>query len=73
MHAADHATSAPLADELRKLLVGAHHDPHSVLGAHPYADGTVVRVLRPQADAVTVLADGEEYPLEHDAEACSTA
>jgi 1,4-alpha-glucan branching enzyme len=68
VHAADHATSAPPADELRKLLVGAHHDPHSVLGAHPHAEGTVVRVLRPHADAVAVLADGEEYPLERDPE-----
>ena len=30
-----------------RLLGGAHHDPHSVLGAHPHPDGTVVRVLRP--------------------------
>ncbi len=65
MQAADHATSAPLADELRRLLAGEHHDPHSVLGMHPHPQGTVVRVLRPYADEVTVLAGGEEYPLEH--------
>ncbi|MGH3659418.1 MAG: GlgB N-terminal domain-containing protein, partial [Micromonosporaceae bacterium] len=68
MHAADHATSAPPAGEQRKLFAGTHHDPHSVLGAHPHPDGTVVRVLRPHADAVTVLADGEEYPLQRNAD-----
>ncbi len=68
MHATDRASSAPPDDELRKLLTGAHHDPHSVLGAHPHPGGTVVRVLRPHADAVTVLAGGEEYPLERSAE-----
>ncbi|MGH3990560.1 MAG: GlgB N-terminal domain-containing protein, partial [Pseudonocardiaceae bacterium] len=68
VHAADHATSAPPAGEQRKLLAGTHHDPHSVLGAHPHPDGTVVRVLRPHADAVTVLADGEEYPLQRNAD-----
>jgi 1,4-alpha-glucan branching enzyme len=65
VHVADSATSAPPADELRRLLAGEHHDPHSLLGAHPYPDGTVVRALRPHADEVTVLTDEGEYPLEH--------
>ncbi|MBW0009781.1 MAG: 1,4-alpha-glucan branching enzyme, partial [Pseudonocardiales bacterium] len=65
VHAADRAISAPPADELRRLLDGEHHDPHSVLGTHPYPEGTVIRVLRPHADEVTVLADGAEYPLEY--------
>jgi 1,4-alpha-glucan branching enzyme len=64
VQAADRATSAPPADELRRLLAGEHHDPHSVLGAHPQPPGTAVRVLRPQADEVTVLSDDGEYPLE---------
>ena len=68
MHATDRASSAPPDDELRRLLAGAHHDPHSVLGAHPHPDGTAIRVLRPHADAVTVLASGEEYSLERSAE-----
>ncbi|QYN40801.1 1,4-alpha-glucan branching protein GlgB [Pseudonocardia sp. DSM 110487] len=47
-----------------RLLGGAHHDPHAVLGAHPHADGTVVRVLRPHADEVAVVRDGGEgFPL----------
>ncbi|UGS27690.1 1,4-alpha-glucan branching protein GlgB [Microbacterium resistens] len=50
---------------------GTHHDPHSILGAHPEpeADGrltTVVRALRPLAESVTVLlSDGGEVPLAH--------
>ncbi|TQM14941.1 1,4-alpha-glucan branching enzyme [Pseudonocardia kunmingensis] len=43
-----------------RLLGGAHHDPHSVLGAHPHRDGTVVRVLRPHADEVHVVREGGE-------------
>jgi 1,4-alpha-glucan branching enzyme len=57
-----------------RLLGGAHHDPHSVLGAHPHPDGTVVRVLRPHADEVHVVrgvgtSDEQHHPLErvHDA------
>jgi 1,4-alpha-glucan branching enzyme len=47
-----------------RLLGGAHHDPHSVLGAHPHSDGTVVRVLRPHADGVEVVREGGEgFPL----------
>ncbi|MGB8963827.1 MAG: hypothetical protein WCC38_17960, partial [Pseudonocardiaceae bacterium] len=61
MHAADRATSAPSADELRRLLAGEHHNPHSVLGAHPHLDGTAVRVLRPHADEITLIAEGHEY------------
>ncbi len=46
-----------------RLLGGAHHDPHAVLGAHPHRDGTVVRVLRPNADAVEVLLGEQGHPL----------
>jgi 1,4-alpha-glucan branching enzyme len=31
-----------------------HHDPHSVLGAHPAAGGVVVRAYRPGAESVVV-------------------
>ncbi|HEX2300928.1 MAG TPA: 1,4-alpha-glucan branching protein GlgB [Pseudonocardiaceae bacterium] len=72
--AAPTATSAPPPEDVRKLLAGEHHAPHSVLGAHPHPQGSVVRVLRPHADEVTVLtgADVEdsdspaEYPLQQD-------
>jgi 1,4-alpha-glucan branching enzyme len=68
VHTTDRATSAPPDDELRRLLAGAHHDPHSVLGAHLHPYGTAVRVLRPHADEVTVLMDGGEFPLERSTE-----
>ncbi len=70
MHAAAHDQpggpdgSAPTREEVRRLLAGEHHDPHSVLGAHQHRDGTVVRVLRPQADGVAVVIDGTEHPLQ---------
>ncbi|MGH3621098.1 MAG: 1,4-alpha-glucan branching enzyme, partial [Sciscionella sp.] len=53
------------AEEVSRLLAGAHHDPHSLLGPHPdpTGDGTVVRVFRPGADAVAVLIGGDRHPL----------
>src|SRR5262249_28358487 len=45
--------------ELDALVRREHSNPHSVLGAHPYNGGVVVRVLRPAANAVTVLIDGK--------------
>ncbi|MFE7037651.1 1,4-alpha-glucan branching enzyme, partial [Streptomyces sp. NPDC057621] len=49
-----------------RLLGGAHHDPHAVLGAHPVQDGVVFRVLRPYALAVTVVAEGLRAELHDD-------
>ncbi|HEY5834032.1 MAG TPA: 1,4-alpha-glucan branching protein GlgB [Streptomyces sp.] len=46
-----------------RLLNGAHHDPHSLLGAHPVSGGVRFRVLRPFARAVAVLADGVRAEL----------
>lgn len=49
----------------------SHHDPHSVLGAHPETDAvgrtsTIVRVRRPLARSVEVVfADGTRLALEH--------
>jgi 1,4-alpha-glucan branching enzyme len=45
---------------VERLLGGTHHNPHSVLGAHPHPGGTVVRVLRPHADEVHVVRPGGE-------------
>ncbi|MER7984556.1 1,4-alpha-glucan branching enzyme [Streptomyces noursei] len=54
----------PLAAEDReRLLAGAHHDPHALLGAHPVPGGLLVRALRPFARAVTVVAPGLRAPL----------
>ncbi|GAB2888336.1 1,4-alpha-glucan branching enzyme [Streptomyces deserti] len=52
-------TAPPLSPEDRgRLLAGAHHDPHALLGAHPVADGIVFRALRPFARSVSVVIDG---------------
>jgi 1,4-alpha-glucan branching enzyme len=51
------------AHPLAQLVGGAHHDPHSILGAHPTADGrTVIRTFRPEASAVSVIVDGNTLP-----------
>ncbi|MET8454629.1 1,4-alpha-glucan branching enzyme, partial [Streptomyces sp. NPDC005209] len=41
-----------------RLLAGAHHDPHALLGAHPVPGGMLFRALRPFARAVSILVDG---------------
>ena len=53
-------------DEIDRIVAGHHHDPHSILGAHPGPDGITVRALRPLAAAVTVvLSDGRRFPMRH--------
>ncbi|MFF8877148.1 1,4-alpha-glucan branching enzyme [Streptomyces flaveolus] len=54
------------AGDRERLLAGTHHDPHSVLGAHPVPGGIAVRVFRPYALAVTVLAGELRAELDHD-------
>jgi 1,4-alpha-glucan branching enzyme len=51
------------ADTRKRLLGGAHHDPHGVLGAHPVPGGVAFRVLRPYARAVAVVVDGRAHAL----------
>jgi 1,4-alpha-glucan branching enzyme len=52
--------------EIDVLVGGTHHDPHSILGAHPGPDGVTIRALRPLAEAVTVvLPDGSRVPMSH--------
>jgi 1,4-alpha-glucan branching enzyme len=52
--------------EIDRVVAGTHHDPHSILGAHPGPGGVLIRMLRPLARAVTiVLPDGRRYPAEH--------
>ncbi|MGV9883849.1 1,4-alpha-glucan branching enzyme [Streptomyces sp. NPDC003006] len=49
---------APLdAQDRQRLLAGTHHDPHAVLGAHPVRGGVAFRVLRPYAEAVTLVTE----------------
>src|SRR5690242_2227560 len=55
----------PSDDDLRRLLSGAHHDPHSVLGVHAdHAGTTVARAYRPGAKAVAVLAGAVRTELD---------
>ena len=56
--------SGPSVEELERLVGGAHHDPHGLLGAHPTGEGLVVRALRPDAERVTVVV-GEERTEMH--------
>jgi 1,4-alpha-glucan branching enzyme len=52
--------------EIDALVGGAHHDPHSILGAHPGEDGVTIRALRPLAETVAVvLPDGGRIPMTH--------
>lgn len=57
----------PLSESDRhRLLNGAHHDPHGVLGARTGKGGVVFRALRPYAKAVTVVAKGLRAQLHDD-------
>ncbi|MDO8433760.1 MAG: 1,4-alpha-glucan branching protein GlgB [Candidatus Binatus sp.] len=46
-------------DEIDRLLTLIHHDPHSILGAHPRGQSVVVRAFRPSASEVELLVAGE--------------
>ncbi|MGW3958078.1 GlgB N-terminal domain-containing protein, partial [Streptomyces sp. NPDC004752] len=64
----------PLAPADReRLLAGAHHDPHALLGAHPVPGGTLFRALRPFARAVSVLVDGARSGLVSEGEGLFSA
>jgi 1,4-alpha-glucan branching enzyme len=49
-----------LAAEFERLVARDHHDPHSVLGAHPSRGGLVIRAFRPGAQAVVAHVAGRE-------------
>jgi 1,4-alpha-glucan branching enzyme len=52
------------AVDLDRIVKREHGDPHSVLGAHKYNGGVVVRALRPAAQAVKVHAGNQDVELE---------
>ncbi len=59
------SADGPSEEEYQRLNGGAHHDPHSILGAHPVGDGrSVVRTLRHGATSVELLHDGQVVPFE---------
>jgi 1,4-alpha-glucan branching enzyme len=58
----------PARKELERLLRGEHHDPHSILGAHPpdESDGRTVTIRALHPDAVGVelcLENGQVFPM----------
>jgi 1,4-alpha-glucan branching enzyme len=53
-----------LLGEIERLVHREHHDPHTLLGAHPGDGGTVVRAYRPAATKVVAKSGaGEEVEL----------
>ncbi|WP_432164373.1 1,4-alpha-glucan branching enzyme [Streptomyces sp. bgisy031] len=56
-----------------RLLWGEHHDPHSLLGAHPVDGGVAFRVLRPYAQAVAVSVEGRRVELLDEGDGLFTA
>ncbi|WP_435844867.1 1,4-alpha-glucan branching enzyme [Streptomyces klenkii] len=52
------------AEDRERLLHGAHHDPHGLLGAHPVRGGVRFRTLRPFARSVAVTAKGLRVDLD---------
>jgi 1,4-alpha-glucan branching enzyme len=58
---------APVAkEELQRLVGGAHHNPHSILGAHVSGDQVTIRTLRPDAQSASVLIGDTRVPMEHE-------
>jgi 1,4-alpha-glucan branching enzyme len=53
----------PSPQDVERLLAGAHHDPHSVLGVHEVRGGFAARALRPGAEAVTLVSGEVSVPL----------
>ena len=50
---------------IARVLAANHHDPHSVLGAHPQDGGLIVRALRPDVASLrALLAGGSPLELE---------
>jgi len=60
---------APIAvapAEIDRLVSGAHHNPHGILGAHARDGVVTIRTLRPNAREVTALIDLTRLPLRHE-------
>ena len=54
---------APDPADLARLVTGAHHNPHGILGAHPSGGSTVVRAMRKGAKEVALVHEGEKVPM----------
>ena len=62
------ASARPVpSDVLDQVALGAHAQPHDVLGAHVHEGAVTVRTLKPLAQTVDVVtADGSRTPLRHE-------
>src|SRR4051794_38282128 len=57
----------PVSDEdLHRLVSGVHHDPHGLLGPHPFDGAVTVRSLRPWATSVAVIIGDHRYDMRHE-------
>jgi 1,4-alpha-glucan branching enzyme len=52
--------------DLDRIVDGAHHDPHALLGPHLHEGNVTVRTFRPLATSVAVRVGQERYPLAHE-------
>jgi len=53
------------SQELAHVVGGVHHDPHSILGAHPDDGKITVRALRPGAEKVALAIGDERHEMSH--------
>jgi 1,4-alpha-glucan branching enzyme len=53
-----------MTDDAQRLAERDHPAPHDYLGAHPEADGVVIRTFRPGAQSVSVVLSGQTSLLE---------
>src|SRR5689334_16374220 len=57
-------TASAFNGDWEQLVSLSHGDPHSILGIHPLKNGSVIRVFRPGAQAVSLLLAGDDkHPL----------
>ncbi|MDQ1726014.1 MAG: 1,4-alpha-glucan branching enzyme, partial [Frankiaceae bacterium] len=52
--------------DLERVVSGAHHDPHSILGAHVDGPVLTVRTLRPQAKTVCLVVGADRHEMSHE-------
>jgi 1,4-alpha-glucan branching enzyme len=56
---------APDPANLARLVAGAHHNPHGILGAHEHGGHTIIRAFRPHALEVVAIVGDDRFPLQH--------
>ena len=52
--------------DLDRLIDGWHHDPHSILGPHHSNGNVTIRVLRPGAEAVSLVTSTGAVSMDHE-------